>query len=329
MRPGGLRGIKTNQITTRCLNHMDEQEVTDEELQAATGPIPSLPEGITVAYTIPEKKTGAGESRCNLPRDDLREVFSKSRATSRLPHRPYDCGIDLLPSTMPPRGHLFFFVEKKDKTLRLCTDYRGLNDITVKNRYPLPLISSAFEPLQGATVFSKLDLQNTYHLVRLREVDKWKTAFNMASGLYEYLVMPFGLTNAPAVFQALVKDVLRDMPNRFIFVYIDDILIFSHIVQMDSEKLHPCAVFSHRLNATEKNVFQHVFRIHGLPVDMVSDRKEVVSNPSSQMFIRRCCRTWKRARATLLKTTSRPTPPPRVIGGHLAYTVRRLLSVRP
>ena len=113
----------------------------------------------------------------------------------------------------------------------LCIDYRGLDDITVKNRYPLPLISSALEPLQGDTVFSKLDLPNAYHLVRIREGEEWKTAFNTASGHYEYLVMLFGLTYAPAVFQAPVNDVLRDMLNRFVFIYIDDILIFSRSTQ--------------------------------------------------------------------------------------------------
>ena len=116
---------------------------------------------------------------------------------------------------------------KKDKSLRPCIDYRGLNDITIKNRYPLPLISSAFELLQYATIFSKLDLRNAYHLVRIREGDEWKTAFNPPSGHYEYLVMPFGLTNAPAVFQGLVNDVLRDMLNISVFVYLDDIQIFS------------------------------------------------------------------------------------------------------
>uniref|UniRef100_A0A672Z804 Gypsy retrotransposon integrase-like protein 1 n=1 Tax=Sphaeramia orbicularis TaxID=375764 RepID=A0A672Z804_9TELE len=129
---------------------------------------------------------------------DLKQVFSKSRATSLPPHRG-----------------------------RPCIDYRGLNDITIRNHYPLPLMSSAFELLHGARIFTKLDLRNAYHLVRIREGDEWKTAFNTPSGHYEYLVMPFGLTNAPAVFQALVNDVLRDMLNQFVFVYLDDILIFS------------------------------------------------------------------------------------------------------
>ncbi len=125
-----------------------------------------------------------------------------------------------------PAGAGFFFVEK-DGSLRPCIDYRGLNDITVKNRYPLPLMSSAFELLQGATIFTKLDLRSAYHLVRIREGDEWKTAFNTHTGQFEYLVMPFGLSNSPAVFQALVNDVLRDMVDRFVFVYLDDILIFS------------------------------------------------------------------------------------------------------
>ncbi len=200
---------------------------------------------------------------------DLRAVFSKSRATSLPPHRPYDCAIDLLPGTSPPKGRLyslsgpereamdryireslqtglirhssspagagFFFVQKKDGSLRPCIDYRGLNDITVKNRYPLPLMSSAFELLQGAQVFTKLDLRNAYHLVRIREGHEWKTAFNTPSGHYEYLVLPFGLSNAPAVFQDLVNSVLGDMINQFVFVYLDDILIFSPSLQVHTQ----------------------------------------------------------------------------------------------
>ncbi|KAG1930238.1 retrotransposable element [Pimephales promelas] len=206
-----------------------------------------------------------------VPREyhDLRAVFSRSRATSLPPHRPYDCAIDLLPGTTPPRGRLyslsaperealekylsdsleagtivpssspagagFFFVKKKDGSLRPCIDYRGLNDITVKNRYPLPLMSSAFEVLQGAKIFSKLDLRNAYHLVRIRRGDEWKTAFNTPLGHFEYRVLPFGLVNAPAVFQALINDVLRDMLNIFVFVYLDDILIFSPSLQVHTQ----------------------------------------------------------------------------------------------
>jgi len=123
----------------------------------------------------------------------------------------------LIRSSSSPVGAGFFFVTKKDLSLRPCIDFRGLNNITVKNKYPLPLIDSAFEPLQGATIFSKLDLRNAYHLVRIKEGDEWKTAFNTPLGHFEYLVMPFGLTNAPAVFQALVNDVLWDFLNHSVF----------------------------------------------------------------------------------------------------------------
>ncbi|KAI3365361.1 hypothetical protein L3Q82_010447 [Scortum barcoo] len=105
------------------------------------------------------------------------------------------------------RHHLagagFFFVGKKDSSLQPCIDYSALNDITVKNRHPLPLISSAFKQLQQAKIFTKLNLRNAYHLVRIRDGDKWETGFNTPTGHYEYLVMLFRLTNAPAVFQRL------------------------------------------------------------------------------------------------------------------------------
>lgn len=103
----------------------------------------------------------------------------------------------------------------------------GLNKITIKNKYPLPLLASTFELLQGGTIFTKLDLRNAYYLVRIREGDEWKTAFNTHLGHFEYLVMLFGLINAPAVFQAMVNDVLRDFINHFAFVYLDNIQIFS------------------------------------------------------------------------------------------------------
>uniref|UniRef100_A0A3Q3ALY7 Gypsy retrotransposon integrase-like protein 1 n=1 Tax=Kryptolebias marmoratus TaxID=37003 RepID=A0A3Q3ALY7_KRYMA len=191
---------------------------------------------------------------------DLAAVFSKTKALSLPPHRPYDCAIELRPGEPLPTSRLFslsgperesmknyiedslasgiirpytsplgagfFFVEKK-KSLRPCIDYRGLNQITVKNKYPLPLIDSGYQQLHSATVFTKLDLRNAYHLVRIREGDEWKTAFKTPLGHFEYLVMPFGLTNAPAVFQSLINDILRDFLNSSVFVYLDDILIYS------------------------------------------------------------------------------------------------------
>lgn len=137
-------------------------------------------------------------------------------------------------------GAGFFFVSKKDGSLRPCIDYGPLNDITIKNRYPLPLMSSVFDQLQQAKIFTKLDLRNAYHLVRIRGGDEWKTGFNTPKGHYEYLVMPFGLTNAPAVFHAMINDVLKDFLDHFVCVYLDDILIYS--TDLDTHKKHVTAV---------------------------------------------------------------------------------------
>ncbi|KAK3534422.1 hypothetical protein QTP86_015224 [Hemibagrus guttatus] len=195
---------------------------------------------------------------CYTPFSD---VFCPKRASKLPPHRPWDCAIDLLPGEPVPRGRLyplsipeekameeyikealaqgyirpstspaassFLFVAKKDGGLRPCIDYRALNQITVKFRYPLPLVPAALEHLRGATIFTKLDLCSAYNLIRIHEGDEWKTAFITPTGHYEYLVMPYGLANAPSVFQDFIHEVLREFLHRCVLVYIDDILIYS------------------------------------------------------------------------------------------------------
>ncbi|KAK3561631.1 hypothetical protein QTP86_011254 [Hemibagrus guttatus] len=165
---------------------------------------------------------------CYAPFSD---VFCPKRASKLPPHRPWDCAIDLLPGEPVPRGRIyplsvpeekameayvkealalgyirpstspaassFFFVAKKDGGLRPRIDYRALNRITVKFRYPLPLVPAALEHLRGATIFTKLDLRSAYNLIRIRKGDEWKTAFITPTGHYEYLVMPYSLANAP------------------------------------------------------------------------------------------------------------------------------------
>lgn len=111
--------------------------------------------------------------------------------------------------------------------MALPTLHLGLNEIIKKNHWLLPLISSAFELLQGATIYTKLDLCNSYHLVHIQEAEGWKTAFNTPSGHSEYLVMLYGLTNELAVFHNLVNNLLKDIINKFIYLYLDSILIFS------------------------------------------------------------------------------------------------------
>jgi hypothetical protein len=119
------------------------------------------------------------------------------------------------------------FVKKADGSLRLVVDYRRLNDITKKNVYPLPRQDDLMAQLQGAKIFTKLDLRWGYNNVRIKEGDEYKTAFRTKYGLFETLVMPFGLTNAPAAFQHFMNDIFRDMLDTKVVIYLDNILIFS------------------------------------------------------------------------------------------------------
>jgi hypothetical protein len=190
------------------------------------------------------------------------DVFSKVQSEILPMERPYDCEInlkneDLVPPFRPlynlsgpelqalkeyiddmlqkgfirlsksPAGAPIFFVKKKDGCLRPCVDYRELNDITIKNRYPLPLISELLDRLGNAKIFTKIDLRGAYNLVRMKPGHEWKTAFRSRFGHYEYLVMPFGLTNAPAIFQSMMNDIFASELDIFVIIYLDDILIFS------------------------------------------------------------------------------------------------------
>lgn len=201
-------------------------------------------------------------------------IFTETEASKLPPHRYVDHAIDLEPGTKPPFGPLYpqserelqelrewlkknlssgfirastssaaspiLFVKKPNGELRLCVDYRGLNAITKKNRYPLPLIDETLHQIRGAKLFTKIDLRSGYNLIRIREGDEWKTAFRTRYGLFESLVMPFGLTNAPATFQTFINDTLREFLDVFCVVYLDDILIYS---QNPSEhRTHVCAV---------------------------------------------------------------------------------------
>ena len=153
----------------------------------------------------------------------------------------------LVEPSCSPYGAPVLFVKKKDGSMRMCIDYRKLNS-TIKNLYPLPHIDDLLDSLHGANVFSSLDLRSGYHQERIKEGDEHKTAFRAQFGHYQFRVLPFGLCNAPAAFQRLVNDVFRRHINRFVLVYLDDVLVYSrnpeeHLAHTLACRV-PCSRFS-------------------------------------------------------------------------------------
>ncbi|KAI3807474.1 hypothetical protein L1987_23403 [Smallanthus sonchifolius] len=177
-----------------------------------------------------------------------------------------------------PWGAPVLFVKKKDGTFRMCIDYRELNKLTIKNRYPLPRIDDLFDQLQGSSFYSKIDLRSGYHQLKIQEEDIPKTAFRTRYGHYEFLVMPFGLTNAPAVFMDLMNRVCKPYLDKFVIVFIDDILIYSRTKEehehhlklilelLSNEKLY--AKFSKcEFWIQEVHFLGHVINKNGIHVD--------------------------------------------------------------
>ena len=190
-----------------------------------------------------------------------KKLFLPETAEKLAGRRTFDHAIDLVPGAIPPWGPIYpmsahqldlldkylkkmlqqgkiskskspagapiLFVPKPDGSMRLCVDYQQLNWLTIANKYPLPLMTELSDLLAGAKIFTKLDLKDGYHLLRIKEGDEWKTAFRTRYGHYEYTVMPFRLVNAPATFQAMINMILRDFLDHGVVVYLDNILIYS------------------------------------------------------------------------------------------------------
>ena len=133
----------------------------------------------------------------------------------------------ICPSKSSAGATILFVPKKEGRGLRLCVDYRGLNKVTILNRYPLPLMNELRDRVRGAKLFTKLDRKSGYNLIWIKEVNEWKTAFRTRYGLFEYKVMPFGLANAPATFQNMMNEIFREMIDLGVVIYLDDILIYS------------------------------------------------------------------------------------------------------
>jgi hypothetical protein len=137
----------------------------------------------------------------------------------------------LIRPSMSPYGAPVLFARKKNGSWRMCIDYRALNKITIKDKFPLPRAEDLFDQVHGAKFFTKIDLRWGYHQIKIKASDVTKTAFRTPLGSFEWLCMPFGLTNAPATFQRFVQSVLKDFLGDFACVYIDDILIYSNTAE--------------------------------------------------------------------------------------------------
>jgi hypothetical protein len=202
--------------------------------------------------------------------EEFQDIFSEP--TQLPPHRSADHNIPLIPGAKPPnirpyrmshsqkntietiikqllqKGEIqhssspfsspVILVKKKDKSWRLCVDYRSLNDITIKNKFPIHVIEDLLDELHGVVIFTKLDLRSGYHQIRMKTEDIPKTAFSTHLGHYEYTVMPFGLSNAPATFQDLMNCIFSSFLRKYVLVFFDDILIYSPSLQLHKEHVH-------------------------------------------------------------------------------------------
>jgi hypothetical protein len=202
------------------ISPLDEILVVCEYLDVFPDELPGMPPDGDVEFVI-ELQPGTAPISKRPYRMPPKELAELKNQLQELLDKGYIC-----PSSSP-WGCPTLFVKKKDGSLRLCVDYRPLNVVTVKNKYPLPRIDILFDQLAGARVFSKIDLRSSYHQIKIRPCDILKTAFSTCYGLYEFLVMSFGLTNAPAYFMYLMNSVFMTEVDKFVVVFIDDILIYS------------------------------------------------------------------------------------------------------
>jgi hypothetical protein len=195
-------------------------KVVSEFLDVFPKDLPGMPPERKVEFAI-ELLPGTAPISKRTYRVSGPELVELKKQIDELSEKGY-----IRPSTSPWAAPVLF-MEKKDGTRRMCFDYQALNEVTIKNKYPLPRIEDLFDQLRGANVFSKIDLRSGYHQLRIRPSDIPKTTFITKYGLYEFTVMSFSLTNAPAFFMNLMNSVFMDYLDTFVVVFIDDILIYS------------------------------------------------------------------------------------------------------
>jgi hypothetical protein len=215
----------TNAKGETMVNHLEEKpleniKVVCEYPDVFQEELPGMPPDRDIEFSI-ELLPGTAPISKRPYRMDVKYLVELKKEIEQLLEKGF-----ILPSSSP-WGAPVLFVSKKDGSRRMCVDCRSLNEVTIKNKYPLPQIEDLFDQMKGAKLFSKIDLRSKYHQLKIRAEDVPKTAFTTRYGLYEFLVMSFGLTNAPTYFMNLMNKVFMEYLDQFVVVFIDDILIYS------------------------------------------------------------------------------------------------------
>jgi hypothetical protein len=215
----------TDEKGKTVINHLEEKpleniKVVCEYADVFPEELPGMPPDRDIEFSI-ELLPGTTPISKRPYRMDVKDLVELKKQIEELLEKGF-----IRPSSSP-WGAPMLFVNKKDGSRRMCVDYRSLNEVTIKNKYPLPRIEDLFDQMKGAKIFSKIDLRSGYHQLKLRAEDVPKIAFTARYGLYEFLVMSFGLTNAPAYFMNLMNKVFMEYLDQFVVVFIDDILIYS------------------------------------------------------------------------------------------------------
>ena len=223
---------KSNPASVATLDKKEAKDVpvVQEFLDVFPEELPGMPPDREIEFTI-DIIPGTSPISKRAYRMSAEELKELRKQLDELEEKGF-----IRPSVSPWAAPVLF-VKKKDGSIRLCVDYRALNEVTIKNKYPLPRIDDLFDQLKGATVFSKIDLRSGYHQLKVKEEDIPKTAFITRYGHHEFMVVPFGLTNAPAIFMNLMNLVLMPYLDKFVVVFIDDILIYSRSIEEHAEHL--------------------------------------------------------------------------------------------
>ncbi|CAA0826122.1 Uncharacterized mitochondrial protein AtMg00860, partial [Striga hermonthica] len=230
LRRGNYQGYLVSLVDSQKAHSPHDVPVVREFVDVFPDELPGGPPDRQVEFSI-DLIPGAGpisKAPYRMAPKELQELKAQIQELLRL---------GFIRPSVSPWGAPVLFVKKKDRSMRMCIDYRDLNRLTIKNKYPLPRIDDLFDQLRGACVFSKIDLRSGYHQLKIKESDIAKTAFRTRYGHYEFVVMPFGLSNAPAVFMDLMNRIFYSYLDQFVIVFIDDILVYSKSQREHEEHL--------------------------------------------------------------------------------------------